>query len=196
MHPFSLLLLSYLITFYAMLLQVIVSNFDENLSKNGLDGAEYALRTAAEKALDVTRNQATTADLVIGADTVVECDDVLFEKPLDERDALYMIKKLSGRFHMVHTGVALVLPPKGGNTVPDVVKFVVSTRVKFAELTEGEIEAYIKTQEPFGKAGAYGIQGVAAAFVEGVEGCYNNVVGLPTHSLAVHLRELIESGKL
>jgi septum formation protein len=188
--------MSYVLAFHVLLVQVVVSSFDENLPKNGLTGAEYAVRTAAEKALDVTRSHAmaSTADLVIGADTVVECDGILFEKPLDESDAFYMIKKLSGNFHTVHTGVALVIPQKTG--APDKVEFAVSTKVKFAELTDGEIEAYIKTKEPFGKAGAYGIQGVAAAFVVGVEGCYNNVVGLPTHSLAARLKHLIDSGRL
>lgn len=113
---------------------------------------------------------------VIGCDTVVDVDGVVFSKPRDRAHAKEMLQKLSGRSHWVHTGVCI---RKGSEET----LFSESTRVEFAPLTDGEIEAYLDTPDPYDKAGAYGIQSGAAKFVAGLEGCYFNVVGLPVHRL-------------
>ena len=114
--------------------------------------------------------------VVIGCDTVVECDGTVYGKPKDQADAARMLHTLSGRTHLVHTGVCI--SSKGRHDV-----FTVTTRVTFAPLTEAEIKAYISTPEPYDKAGSYGVQGAAAKFVSGIEGCYYNVMGFPVQRI-------------
>jgi septum formation protein len=132
---------------------------------------DYVQRLAREKAQAV----ATTLEsgLVLGADTTVVVDGHLLGQPVDDDDARRMLKLLSGKWHEVLTGVALVRI--GSETRVDSEQ----TRVRFAEISDVELDWYIASGEPRGKAGAYGIQGKAALFVEGVEGDYLNIVGLP-----------------
>ena len=110
--------------------------------------------------------------IVLGADTIVVLDNEVLGKPQDEADARRMLERLSGRSHSVVTGVALLI--KG-----DEVVFHNETKVYFKELAPFEIESYIASGEPMDKAGAYGIQGKGALWVEKIEGSYTNVVGLP-----------------
>ena len=110
--------------------------------------------------------------IVLGADTIVVLDNEVLGKPQDEADARQMLERLSGRSHSVVTGVALLI--KG-----DEVVFHNETKVYFKELATFEIESYIASGEPMDKAGAYGIQGKGALWVEKIEGSYTNVVGLP-----------------
>ncbi|HTV59984.1 MAG TPA: Maf family protein [Verrucomicrobiae bacterium] len=112
--------------------------------------------------------------LIIGADTTVVAGGALLEKPTDAKDARRMLRLLSGKTHEVLTGVALMALPDGRGA-----KFVDRTRVDFAELSERQIDDYIATGESFGKAGGYAIQGFAGRFVERIEGCYFNVMGMP-----------------
>ena len=114
--------------------------------------------------------------LVIGADTSVFCDEIMLGKPKHERDATEMLKMLSGRQHKVITGCAIA---KGNNSI----SFSETTFVEFFPLTDEEINNYIKTGEPFDKAGAYGIQGKGSLLVKGIYGDYFNVVGLPVARL-------------
>jgi septum formation protein len=114
------------------------------------------------------------AGLIIGADTEVVLDGQILGKPADESDAERMLNRLSGRWHAVMTGVALV----DIATKREVADFD-KTLVKFAALSKAEIEWYVKTGEPLDKAGAYGIQGFGGLFVEEIAGNYYNVVGLP-----------------
>ena len=109
---------------------------------------------------------------VIGADTVVVIDNVILGKPANQTEACEMLQKLSGRFHEVLTGVAVKYKQQE-------VAEVVRTKVYFRKLSVTEIQAYVASGEPLDKAGAYGIQGKGAILVEKIEGCYNNVVGLP-----------------
>ena len=111
-------------------------------------------------------------DLVIAADTVVAVDGQVLGKPRDRADALRMLAALSGRAHTVYTGVTLC---RDG----EVLTQHEATQVRFRTLTTAEMEAYVDTGEPMDKAGAYGIQGYGALLVEGIEGDYSNVVGLP-----------------
>ena len=110
--------------------------------------------------------------IVLGADTIVVLDNEVLGKPQDEADARQMLERLSGRSHSVVTGVALLI--KG-----DEVVFHNETKVYFKELAPFEIESYIASGEPMDKAGAYGIRGKGALWVEKIEGSYTNVVGLP-----------------
>lgn len=135
-----------------------------------------------------------------GADTVLEVDGLILEKPKDADEARRMLQNLSNRDHRVSTGVALALPGQESATdaesSAEIVSFVTTTVVSFSELSNDIIDAYVATSEPFDKAGGYGIQGKAASFVEKVSGCYFNVVGLPLNALSRALLDLINGKKL
>jgi septum formation protein len=115
---------------------------------------------------------------LVCADTDVIHNNVTLGKPVDKKDACRMLKELSGDWHEVITGITVVFAEnRTFNSEASV------TRVKFAELTDEEISRYVESGEPMDKAGAYGIQGGAAPFIERIEGCYFNVVGLPVNLL-------------
>ena len=156
------------------------SDFDEALEMTG-SPAEKAEALAYFKALDVAKK--TAGGLVLGADTIVVLNDVIFGKPVDDNEAFLMLSSLSGREHSVITGVALIDSEKG-----IVKKGHELTKVRFAELMPEEIDYYISTGEPEGKAGAYAVQGIGAMLVESIDGCYANVVGLPL----LKLRKMLE----
>lgn len=143
----------------------------------GEDALHYVKRLAQTKAQVVA--QRLSDRLVIGADTVVLVDAEILGQPLDAVDARRMLRLLSGNWHEVLTGVALVREGESACTLVD----HEITRVLFAELTDEEIEWYIETGEPMDKAGAYAIQGKAAPFIEKIQGDYFNVVGLPIRLL-------------
>lgn len=115
--------------------------------------------------------------VIISADTVVCCDGEILGKPRDRDDAIRMIRALSGRAHTVVSGVAVTV---GGVATSD----ASVTAVRVQEIPESEIERYVDSGEPMDKAGAYGIQGRFSAFVEGIDGCYFGVVGLPVNTLS------------
>jgi septum formation protein len=125
-----------------------------------------------------------TRALVIGADTVVVVEGEMLGKPAKPEEARAMLRRLSGRTHEVLTGIAVV-PFLGGATLTA----VETTRVTFATMSEDEIEDYVASSEPFDKAGAYAVQGRGGRFIERIEGCYFNVVGLPLARLYGLLRE-------
>lgn len=137
-------------------------------------------RLAEEKAGAVA---CEPGDVILGADTEVCIGDEVFGKPSDIQDAARMLRLLSGREHWVHTGICIVW---GERRIVD----VASTKVWFARLTEGEIAEYTRSGEPLGKAGGYGVQGLASKFVQSIEGCYHNVVGLPVSLVYQHLKSL------
>lgn len=174
----------------------IASSFEENLDpKSFSNAADYAVETALRKAKDVSSTAAAAADLVIAADTIVEIDGDVLEKPANRDAAFQMLSRMSGRSHFVHTGVALVLPgvtdpAAGGSQL--IRQFSSTTTVWFDELCEEAIYAYIDTGEPMDKAGAYGIQGRGGAFVKRIDGCYFNVMGLPMNALCRELLSLIK----
>ena len=128
--------------------------------------------------------------ILIGADTVVAVDDRILGKPADETEAFQMIKLLQGRSHQVYTGVTILkqgdlqLLEEGTNTCSIQKKqFFEKTDVLVYPMSEEEITEYVKTGEPLDKAGAYGIQGSFAAYIQGIDGDYSNVVGLPVGRL-------------
>jgi len=141
----------------------------------------YVRRLAEQKALAVPINP---GEIILAADTTVVVADELLEKPRDASNAARMLALLSGRVHEVITGICLRSESR---------KIVDAeiTRVRFATLSEAEIAWYVGTGEPMDKAGAYAIQGFASKFIERVDGCYFNVVGLP---IALVYRRLKEFG--
>ena len=171
------------------LLSKVVSDFE--VLPSGIDELHHEISDPAERAMRISRDKAHEVlslrpkALVIGADTIVAISDggssVHLEKPIDEADAKRMLRALSGREHLVVTGVALV-SAHGERLFSD------TTLVRFRDLGEEEIAAYVATGEPMDKAGAYAIQGGAADFVIEIEGSRDNVIGLPTEKLAARLR--------
>lgn len=125
--------------------------------------------------------------IVIGADTVVADGSQILGKPDNEEDAVRMLRRLSGKSHMVYTGVTLIKIEEDRKTVRT---FCEETKVTVAPMTEEEIQKYVATREPMDKAGAYGIQGRFSVFVTGIEGEYLNVVGLPAAKVYRELSDL------
>jgi len=142
--------------------------------------SEYVRRLATQKACAVPIH---AGEVVLGADTVVVVDGLVLEKPRDAADAIRMLGLLSGREHEVITGICL------RSATGDIVD-TAATRVRFVPLTREEIEAYVASGEPMDKAGAYAIQGLAAKFVDRIEGCYFNVIGLPVSLVYRCLKEI------
>ncbi|WP_029331056.1 Maf family protein [Exiguobacterium oxidotolerans] len=138
--------------------------------------AEYVAYLSDKKA----RAVAQTDEIILAADTVVSIDGLILEKPLNRLAAKQMLLQLSGRTHHVLTGVTIVMNDH-------VETFTVTTEVRFAKLSQDWIMRYTETDEPYDKAGGYGIQAVGGLFVEAIAGDYYNVVGLPIHPIAKRL---------
>jgi septum formation protein len=159
--------------------EIIPAHIDESRHANEAPKA-YVQRLALEKARAI---HALHADAkVIGADTTVELDGTILNKPRDPEDAERMLRRLSGRTHHVHTGVAVV--SRSGER-----SHVETTAVTFAAVPESALAAYVASGDPLDKAGAYGIQGFAAQWIPRIEGDYFNVVGLPLAAVARMLQE-------
>lgn len=157
--------------------KVIPSEVDENLPA-GFTPKKVPLYLSKIKALDIAKDY--PQDTVIGADTVVISENKILGKPKDRTDAYNMLKNLSGKKHKVITGCTVV---KNGA----IKSFSVVTTVRFRKLTNAEIEEYLATDEPYDKAGSYGIQGKGGAFVKKIKGDYFNVVGLPVKKLKKYI---------
>ena len=143
----------------------------------GEEANQYVVRLAMAKASAVWRPGTRT----LGADTVVVLDGDVLGKPRDARHAKQMLRRLAGRSHRVLTGVAVF----DGQTHETLCE---ETCVRFGSLSDSEIDDYVASGEPLDKAGAYGIQGAASSFVEGIAGSYSNVVGLPVDRVARMVR--------
>lgn len=146
-----------------------IPDIDES-ERDGESPADYVRRLAKEKAAAVAGSY--PGEIVLAADTTVVIDDQIIGKPVDEADARRMVRMLSGNWHEVLTGVAVA---KNGTVDVD----LQSTRVKFAPMSDAEIEFLVEKGDPLDKAGAYAVQAQAALFIEGIEDDYWNVVGLP-----------------
>jgi len=149
--------------------------------------ANYVRRLSIEKT-DASRASplASPAEIVLAADTTVNVNGEILEKPLDADDAYRMLRMLSGRSHLVHTGVTVSVPITGARRSSTI---VVTTKVTFADLEDAAIDWYLETGEAMDKAGAYGIQGAAGAFVEKINGSVTNVIGLPLAETLTLLRD-------
>jgi len=162
-------------------IEVVPADIDETPRPG--ESARYLVeRLALTKARTIAdRLTLAPTDIVIGADTIVTIDDDVLGKPSDDPHAAAMLARLSGRSHQVMTGVALV--GRSGQR-----SFVETTTVRFAELSDADIDAYVASGEPRDKAGAYGIQGGAGRFVLEIRGSYQNIVGLPVAQLSAALQ--------
>ena len=161
--------------------QVCPAHADESLTPEFTPKQNVAC-LAQRKAQAVAQHSDCQA-LIIASDTIVVCDDVILGKPENEADAVRMLRQLSGRTHQVMTAVCVKTPERELTQVS-------VTDVTFRTLRDGEAEAYTATGEPMDKAGAYGIQGKCAIYIEGIEGDYNNVVGLPVARIYEELQKL------
>lgn len=160
--------------------EIHVRDVDESIPE-GTAPADAAVMTATKKANAVAGDFADC--IVIGADTIVVCDKKILGKPKDSDDAVRMLHMLSGREHEVITGVCLI---KG----EEIRSFAKISKVRFYDLTDEEINAYVATNEPNDKAGAYGIQGLGCTLVESIEGDYFNIVGLPVAAVAREINKM------
>ena len=154
--------------------------------------SDYVARLSNEKAR-VVAERVGGGVIVIAADTTVDVDGRILEKPVDDPDARRMLRLLSGRTHLVHTGVTTLSFGVGSGKTGLPVSVVVETVVRFVELSERAIDWYIATGEHAGKAGAYGIQGTAGAFVERIDGSVTNVIGLPLAETVALLAATVSS---
>jgi len=162
---------------------VLPSDIDES-ELAGEAATEYVLRLAKTKAsvcIEQLKSAQKTLLPVLAADTTVVVDGEIFGKPVDDADAYRMLSAMSGSWHQVHTGIALA-------TEADVAVALSTTRVEMAELSQDTIAAYISSGEPWDKAGAYGIQGLAGLMIKRIEGSYSGVMGLPIYETATLLK--------
>lgn len=159
---------------------VKVADIDETMDKSRPPKEQVAEVSARKAAAIAAISQRD--DVIIAADTIVVVDDVILGKPTSPDDAVRMLKMLSGRSHSVMTGVTVRCGEKS-------VSHTEITQIRFRDLTDTEIEAYVASGDPMDKAGSYGIQNGAAVFVCGMDGDYFNVMGLPLCSLTLLLRQ-------
>jgi septum formation protein len=159
----------------------------EERRRGGEEPEAYVRRLAVAKAMAVLALDGDRP--IVAADTVVLADGRVLEKPVDAVEASAMLRLLSGRTHEVLTGVAVRFRDRHREHVE-------RTRVRIAELGEREIAWYVASGEPFDKAGAYAVQGLASRFIEAIDGSYSNVVGLPVAAVYRLLREVVGSDTL
>ena len=153
----------------------------EEKAADGLSPAELVMGLASHKAHEVAA-LCEKEDVILAADTIVWFENRVYGKPHSEAEAAAMLRTLSGQTHEVYTGVSVI---RAGKELLRAER----SAVRFRNLSEAEIAAYIATGEPMDKAGAYGAQGKAALFVEGIEGDFFNVMGLPLCTLGIMLKE-------
>jgi septum formation protein len=168
--------------------ETMPSDFDENTDlTDPVEVVHFLARSKAESIAEKLREQtpdSTQRTLILGADTIVVLGNEVLGKPLTREHAYQMLMRMSGRHHRVYTGVALVNGQTGESTVKHQV-----TSVFFRSLDPAEVRYYAKTEEPMDKAGAYALQGTAAAFVDKIDGCSSTVVGLPMPLTVLMLRD-------
>lgn len=148
----------------------------------------YGMADTAQKAADIIYEQSRDY-LILGADTVVALRDQILGKPRDVSHAKEILRMLAGNVHQVYTGVTLIIVLHGKRQC---IEFAECTHVRFYPMTDAEIEAYVRSGEPMDKAGSYGIQGLGGRFVQGIDGDYQNVVGLPTARIYQVLKKIDE----
>ncbi|MCH8124874.1 septum formation inhibitor Maf [candidate division KSB1 bacterium] len=164
--------------------EVIPSDIEENSKTTS--PKKFTTDLAIKKAKNVAAK--TENRIVIGADTVVVLDQEILGKPIDKIAARQMLQNLSGREHVVYSGIAIV--DSDNNKI---ISDCESTVVSFRELTNNEIEIYVENDNPLDKAGAYGIQDRSALFVDRIEGCYYNVMGFPLTCFYLNLQKFLSA---
>ncbi len=170
--------------------EVMPSNIEEIITSTIPE--EVVKSLSRQKAMDIASKlncEPSERILILGADTVVSIDGQILGKPHSHQEAGDMIRKLQGRDHQVYTGVTILV--KEGKDVPSTETFAIKTDVHVYPMTEQEILDYSRSEEPMDKAGAYGIQGYFARYIRGIDGDYNNVVGLPVSEVYQKIKHLI-----
>lgn len=187
-------------------IEIQKSTFEENFDKSAFKSPiDYVKATAKQKTLEVASllaGEENPPDLVIGADTIVTQDDVIFEKPTDKSHAREMLEKFSGGVHSVLTAVVLLAPInscvfKGSSLCEEdkrfsITEFQAKTDVVMPTLTSEVISSYVETEESLDKAGGYGIQAIGGTLIEGIQGDYFNVMGFPLHKFAVTVSNMYQ----
>jgi septum formation protein len=180
-----------LIKYLGLDFEIVPSEFEEIVHPH-MSPEEVVLGLAKEKALEVYRrvkeDQPKHRLMVLGADTIVALDGEILGKPSDVAHACEMLKKLSGRCHVVHTGVTVVCAPADNGEEPVIHQVSDTSRVHIREISDDEIAYYVDTKEPMDKAGSYALQGIGSAFVEKIDGCFTNIIGLPVPKVVALLR--------
>ena len=164
--------------------RLLLPNADENSAET--DPARLVAELAARKAeaaLELLSAEERKNALIIGADTIVYANGEILGKPKDRADAVRMLRSLAGTTHAVYSGVALV---KADGTVSG----SECTTVHFGDMSDGEIDACVATGEPMDQAGSYAVQGICSMWIDGIEGCHFNVIGLPIRKMYKMLREM------
>lgn len=174
-----------LLTQIGLTFEVVVSETEEKITST--EPAKVVEELSIQKAAAVWEKLAQNHNIVIGADTVVACDGKILGKPADIENAVEMLRLLQGRGHEVYTGVTVLYEENGEKRV---LTFHEKTTVHFYPMTEAQIREYVATGDPMDKAGSYGIQGFCARYIRGIEGDYNNVVGLPAGRVYQELHKL------
>ena len=177
-----------LLRLLGMSFDVVPSNVSENLDRS-IPPADYVREISSRKARAVATN--FHEEIVLGADTVVVLEGDILEKPAGEDEAVQMLGRLSGKTHRVYTGLALI-DTGSCRSLQD----VAVTDVSMRPITPEEIRQYVQTREPMDKAGAYAVQGKAAAFVHSISGCFYNVVGLPLSLFCSLLERMVGASSL
>ncbi|MCX6147999.1 MAG: Maf family protein [Candidatus Kapabacteria bacterium] len=166
--------------------EVITSNVDEGQVSEMLEPSQYVMELALLKAKDVSQGLISSA-IVIGADTTVVLNNKIINKPIDTNDAFRILSELSDNTHKVYTGIAFVDSANNQSFCT-----YQETEVTFRKLSEKEIWAYIESGSPMDKAGAYGIQDdFGAVFVNNINGCYYNIVGLPLELFYISIKRFL-----
>ncbi|XP_070161139.1 dTTP/UTP pyrophosphatase [Polyergus mexicanus] len=170
--------------------EIIPSLYDENLDRSKyINHGEYVQDIAKYKVLEVyerLKADSVSPLLIIGADTMVTMDDVIYGKPHNETEAFQMLSSLANKQHIVYTGVCLKTPKIE-------LKFYESANVKFGDVSERQIREYIRTGDPMDKAGGYGLQGIGGCLIEKIDGDYYTITGLPLYALAKHLNRIFSN---
>ena len=159
--------------------KIIASDADETLPHK--IHPEEAVKMLAQRKANAVLEQ-NIHDIVIGSDTVVALDEKILGKPVDEHDAVNMLRMLSGRTHIVYTGVCIATSKK-------LIVFCDKASVTFAKISDAEIFDYVKTLEPMDKAGAYAVQGTGARYIDRIEGSFHTVMGFPISMVYRCLKE-------
>jgi len=160
--------------------EVQASDYEEDM-KLDLEPKELVKHLSKGKAEAVAKDHEDA--IIIGADSIVVYENKVFGKPASAAEAKEMLQKLSGTIHSVITGFTII-----DTKTNESVSRAIEAKIYFRKVTEGEIDAYIKTGEPMDKAGAYAVQGLGAIFVEKIEGDFTGVIGLPLFALAKELK--------
>lgn len=167
--------------------QCLFPNIKERLKTK--NPKQLAIKIAQQKVNAV--KDKINQGIIIGIDTIIVINNRIIGKPKNKADARKILKSLSGKTHKVISGIYILQKPNQRS-----IKLTETTKVTFRKLADWEIEKYLKTNEPYDKAGAYGIQGRAGIFVKKINGCYFNVVGLPINKLLVGLKRLAKNNDL